>query len=363
MALDYFIAANRKEIIARCRAKVATRSLPVSPRAEPECDHGVPVFLDQLMDALRLGSTSNPDIGRSAAHHGHDLLRKGFTVSQVVHDYGDVCQSITELAMEANASISAADFQTLNRCLDDAIAGAVTEYGREREQSTVDVDAARGSERLGFFAHELRTLVNTALVSFDMLKTGNVGIGGSTGSLLHRSLIGLRSLIERSLAETRLTEGLQNQQRILVSEFIEELRAGATVEANAMGISLSVLPGADGVAIEADRQVLTAVVANLLQHAFTFTRPQSTVTLRADASAERVLIEIEDECGGLTGVNADDLFRPFAQHGVDRAGRSLGLAFSRWGVEANHGRIHARSLPGRGCIFTVDLPRRAVPAV
>jgi hypothetical protein len=84
MALDYFIAANRKEIIARCRAKVATRSRPVSPRAEPERDHGVPVFLDQLMDALRLGSTPTPDIGRSAAHHGHDLLRKRFTVSQVV---------------------------------------------------------------------------------------------------------------------------------------------------------------------------------------------------------------------------------------------------------------------------------------
>ncbi len=101
---------------------------------------------------------------------------------------------------------------------------------------------------------------------------------------------------------------------------------------------------------------------NLLQHAFTFTRPESTVTLRAGASAERVLIEVEDECGGLAGGNADDLFQPAAQHGVDRTGLGLGLAFSRWGVEANHGRIHARNVPGRGCIFTVDLPRRAVPA-
>ena len=286
MALDYFIAANRKEIIARCRAKVATRSLPVSPRAEPECDHGVPVFLDQLMDALRLGSTSNLDIGRSAAHHGHDLLRKGFTVSQVVHDYGDVCQSITELAMEANASISAADFQTLNRCLDDAIAGAVTEYGRERDQAAQDVATARGSERLGFFAHELRNLVNTAIVSFEVLRSGNVGVSGSTGTVLHRGLFGLRSLIDRSLTETRLTEGIQNKQRILVSAFIEELRAGATLEAQAAGVRLTVLPGEDDVAIEADRQVLAAVVANLLQNAFKFTRPHTSVTLRAGASVE-----------------------------------------------------------------------------
>jgi len=122
--LHEFIAVNRDEIIRRCRAKVATRSIP--PPTEAEIDHGVPVFLDQLRDALRLGELTSPEIGRSAIKHGHDLLRQGFTVSQVVHDYGDVCQAITELAVELNAPISTGDFRTLNRCLDDAIAGAVT---------------------------------------------------------------------------------------------------------------------------------------------------------------------------------------------------------------------------------------------
>jgi len=113
--LHEFIAANRDEIILRCRANVASRSA-VSPIAA-ELDHGVPVFLDQLRDALRFGQTTSPEIGRSAIRHGHDLLRKGFTVSQVVHDYGDVCQAITELAVELNAPISTSDFRTLNRCL------------------------------------------------------------------------------------------------------------------------------------------------------------------------------------------------------------------------------------------------------
>jgi len=39
------------------------------------------------------------------------------------------------------------------------------------------------------------------------------------------------------------------------------------------------------------------------------------------------------------------------------------LPFSRWGAHANHGRVYARSLPGTGCVFTVDLPRLPVPAV
>ena len=145
--LHEFIAVNRDEIIRRCRVKVASRSMP--PPTAREIDHGVPVFLDQLVQALRLGLSSNPEIGWTALLHGHDLLLEGFTVSQVVHDYGDVCQAITELAVQTDAPISTDDFRVLNRCLDDAIAGAVTEYGRERNQSTLDSETARGSERLG----------------------------------------------------------------------------------------------------------------------------------------------------------------------------------------------------------------------
>jgi hypothetical protein len=143
VVLHEFIAVNRDEIIQRCRAKVATRLIP--PPTEVEIDHGVPVFLEQLRNALRLGETTSPEISKSAIRHGHDLLRQGFTVSQVVHDYGDVCQAITELAVETNAPISTNDFRTLNRCLDDAIAGAVTQYGRERNQSGIDGESARGA--------------------------------------------------------------------------------------------------------------------------------------------------------------------------------------------------------------------------
>lgn len=353
--LHEFIAANRDEIIRRCRAKVAGRSIP--PPTPAETDHGVPVFLDQLRHALRFGVSMSPEIGLSALQHGHDLLLQGFTVSQVVHDYGDICQAITELAVEMNEPISTDDFRTLNRCLDDAIAGAVTEYGRERNQSDIKGESERGHERLGFFIHEMRNLISTATYAFEVLKTGNVGIGGSTGKVLQRSLVAQRALIARSLAEIRLTQGVQNPEVFPVAPFIEDAAANAALEARARGIRLTVICSEDGAAIEADRLVLAAVVTNLLQNAFKFTRPATTVTLRVGASAERVLIEIQDECGGLPGADTNDLFRPFEQRGADRTGAGLGLAFSRWAVEANHGRIYARSLPDRGCVFTIDLPR------
>ena len=333
------------------------------PPTEAEIDHGVPLFLNQLVSALRGGADAlNPEISKSAVLHGHDLLLQGFTVSQVVHDYGDICQSITELALEQNAPISTDDFRTLNRCLDDAIAGAVTEFGRGRNQSTLDGADARGNERLGFFAHELRNLLNTSILAFDVLQTGDVGVGGSTGKVLRRNLLGARDLIGRSLAEVRLTQGIENREQFLVSELIDEVSQTASLEANARGITLTVMPVEAGVAIKADRQILAAVIGNLLQNAFKFTRPRTTVTLRVGASDDRVLIEIEDECGGITG-GTDNLFRPFEQRSANRTGLGLGLAFSRWGAEANHGRIYARTLPDKGCVFTVDLPRSIVPAV
>jgi signal transduction histidine kinase len=358
--LHEFIAVHRKEIISRCRMKVAARSVP--PPSEAEIDHGVPLFLDQLIDALRLGLLSSVEIGQTAVLHGHDLLLQGFTVSQVVHDYGDVCQAITELAVELKAPISTEDFRMLNRCLDDAIAGAVTEYGRGRTQSTLDGEAVRGSERLGFFAHELRNLTNTAILAFEVLQKGNVGVAGSTATVLHRSLMGTRDLISRSLAEVRLTQGIQNREQFLVSMFIDELAPAARLSADAQHITLSVLPVEDGLAIEADRQVLRAAVMNVLQNAVKFTRPGTTVTLRVGANPDRVLIEIEDECGGLSGGSVKDLFHPFEQRGTDRSGLGLGLAFSRWAVEASHGRIYARNRPDVGCVFTIDLPRLPVSA-
>jgi signal transduction histidine kinase len=353
--LQEFIALNRDEIIRRCRSKVAKRS--TAPPTSTGVDHGVPVFLDQVVDALGHGPVSSVEISNSALRHGHDLLAQGFTVSQVVHAYGDVCQSITDLAMETDAPISTDEFRTLNRCLDDAIAGAVTEYGRQRNQTTLDDETARETERLGFFSHELGNLINTAIIAFEILKTGNVSVGGSTGAVLQRSLLGLRSLVGRSLAELRLTEGAQHKEPFLVAEFIDEIGPSATLEARTRGITLTVMAVEAGVTILADQQVLAAVVANLLQNAFKFTRRGTNVTLRVHGGAERVLIEIEDECGGLPAGNVDDLFRPFEQRGADRTGVGLGLAFCRWAVGANDGRIYARNLPTVGCVFTVDLPR------
>ena len=356
--LHEFVTANRDDLIRRCRAKVQARSIP--PATPAELELGIPGFLDQLADALRDNRGSNVEMDRSAAQHGRDLQLQGFSVSQVVHDYGDVCQSITDLAMETGAPISVEDFRTLNGCLDDAIASAVTEYGRAGPALAAVADAAAEEERFGFFAHEVRNLVNTATIALEVLDTGSVGLKGSTGGVLRRSLSGLRDVINRSVAEVRLRKGLYQRVHVVVSDLVNDVAVAGALEAAARGLRLTVHAGQPDIAVYADRQILTAVLVNLLHNAFKFTRPASSVTLSVTATAERVSMAVADECGGLRAGDIEDLFRPFEQRHPDRTGLGLGLAFSRWGAAINEGHVVTRDLPGHGCVFSIDLPRAPI---
>jgi signal transduction histidine kinase len=357
--LDDFLTSHRDTIIVRTQARVALRPSP-RPTAE-ELANGIPMFLEQLGLALTQARASaavdHAQIDKSAGRHGHALFRLGLTVGQVVHDYGDVCQVVTELALEQGVPITGEEFRTLNLCLDDAIAGAVTEYSRQRELAIADL----GTERLGFLAHDMRNLINTAMLSFESIKAGRVGIGGSTSILLGRSLMRLHEVIDRSLAAVRLEAGIEHLERISVADFIEEVEIGGTMQAEAHGLHLTVESVDRTLTIDGDRQVLAGAVSNLLQNAFKFTRENGKVTLTARSTPDRVLIEVEDECGGLPPGNPEDLFRPFEQRGADRSGVGLGLGICRKAAKANGGEIRVRDIPGTGCVFTLDLPRKPPP--
>jgi signal transduction histidine kinase len=350
--LSDFITANRSEIIARCRDRVSARVAPHP--TEHELEHGIPLFLDQLAAALATKSVT--PVGAGATKHGSDLLREGFTVAQVVHDYGDVCQTITAMAIERSATITNEEFKELNLCLDEAIAEAVTEFGRQRELSATAASNARANEDLGILAHELRNLLATATLATDALRSGSVGISGSTGALLVRSLDGMRDLVDRSLSVVRLKAGVGAQQRVVIGELIEEVEVTAILVAKERGHHLTVERGDRGAVVLADRPILASVISNLVQNAFKYTRPNSHVILRSSTIADRVRIEVEDECGGLPGGTAAALFAPFIKGSGDQSGLGLGLAICQRGVEAIGGTIDVRDLPGKGCVFAVELP-------
>lgn len=215
--LHEFISRNRQELIELCRAKVASRLVHAATPVELE--HGVPLFLDQLVKTLqfeeaesaagvrrisgRFGATQpdRSEMAAAARMHGRDLLKFGFSLQQVVYDYGDICQAISELAFEDNAAIKVSEFQTLNRCLDNAIAGAVTEFSGLRESQISSGKIDPNAERRRVHADELMSLISAADLAVIAIKSGKIGISGATGAVLDRCLIDLRVLVQRSFQD------------------------------------------------------------------------------------------------------------------------------------------------------------------
>jgi signal transduction histidine kinase len=352
--LREFLSANRQEILATARQRVAKRGEPAS--TEAQLAEGLPVFLDQLGEALRKASVNEPmdhsEIDGAAGAHGFEQFRQGLSVAQVVHGYGDLCQVITGLAVDQNAPVRADEFQTLNLCLDDAIAGAVSAHAHHRELAIEN----GGTERLGMLAHEMRNELNGAVLSFATIRRGIVAPGGSTGASLDRHLRRLSTLINRSFADVRLDAGIQRLERVPVREVLDEVEMGAAALAETRGLRFLVSVVDQTVMVDADRQILAAAVSNLVQNAMKFTRPSTTVRLRARTTETRVLIDVEDECGGLPAGSTESLSKPFTQRGSDRSGLGLGLTICVKAMRALDGEMRVEDLPGKGCIFTLDLP-------
>lgn len=373
MMMHVFIAANRAELLARCKAKVAQR--PHRAATEAQLSNGLPLFIEQLQRTLEAeerddevqsllisgapgGDASRlSEMGISATAHGKQLLELGFTVDQVVHDYGDMCQAITDLAVERDAPFGVDEFRTLNRCLDNAIADAVTEFSFQRDAFLARDRQHATEERIGFLAHELRNSLSSATLAVTALEMGNLPISGATGAVLKRALAAMTRLIDSAVAEIRDNTTADDSRTVFaVDSLIADAASAASLYAK-NGCTLVVVPVHAMVKVRADRERTLGAIANLLQNAFKFTAPGTEVTLSASVDGPEVRIDVSDHCGGLAPGSIEKLFMPFTQHGTDRSGLGLGLSIARLNVELDGGTLNARDIPGTGCVFSLSLPR------
>ncbi len=348
-----------------------------APETRRYPSNGIPLFLEQLTrtleaeeadqgeESLRISGPSGGDalalseMGVTATAHGKDLLGLGYSVDQVVHDYGDLCQAITELAFERDAPFATSEFRTLNRCLDNAIADAVSEFSFQRESGLARQQHVEENRRAGFLAHELRNALSTATTSLRVLELSGMPIGGATGAVLKRSLTAMGNLVARALDDVR-SGSPDQREAFTVASFIADARSGAQPQAITAEIAFDVPKVDPALQVRGNRELLLAALTNLLQNAFKFTRAHTEVTLSVHAFGDLVLIEVEDQCGGLPPGSAERMFTPFTQRSDDKSGLGLGLSIARQSIEEDGGTLSVRDLPGSGCVFTLSLPRLAV---
>jgi hypothetical protein len=184
-------------------------------------------------------------------------------VDQVVHDYGDLCQAITDLAVERDAPFAIDEFRTLNRCLDNAIADAVTEFSSVRDATLARQQSAQANERLGFLVHELRNAIGTATLAATALEMGNLPMSGATGAVLKRCLAVLTSLTDRSLAEVRLGNVAPTErERLSVSSLISEAARGVELHSDVRTCTLRLHPVDPRLHVHGNRLLLLSALEN-----------------------------------------------------------------------------------------------------
>jgi signal transduction histidine kinase len=351
--LDSFIDANRSEIVGHC---VQELQLRYPDRGDEDLGYGFASFIDEVITALRedardSNQTPNTTFGATtAAAHAIVRKRQGFDLSRVIHDYGLVCDSITELLHEHDERPSAREFQILNRCVDEAVSQAAEAFWSETHED----DQQEKVERLAFLAHEIRNAVSSANMAFELIRYGRVAVDGRTAEVVQRGLARISTLVDRTLAEARLSvEVVARREWFRLSDLLEQVVAQAVRERD-IRVELAADPELE---IEADSNLLDSAIGNLIQNAIKFSHDGAVVVVRATREGEAVMIEIEDRCGGLADSDHARLFEPFYKSSADRRGLGLGLAIARRAVEAHGGTLEVRNLPGLGCVFSIVLPR------
>ena len=347
-----FISEHRADILAWSLRELKDR---YPNREDDELINGLPTFIDELVGALRRDSGIPVDAtppgtrgDSTARQHGLVLKNQGFDITCVVHDYGLMCNMVTEAVMRHGHNPTPREFQVLNHCVDEAMAIAVESYSNESRAN----EQRERAEHLGSLAHEIRNALGNASMAFDLIRRGKAGIDGSTADVLQRALSRIADLVAETLTTAQDTGGVTAQREwIRLDTLLSQLVLETPSERN-IQIRLEV---ENHLSIDADSRLLVSVVSNLLQNAIKFTRDNETVQLRARPAKGAVSIEIEDRCGGLPAGTSADLFRPFVK-GNNRRGVGLGLAIARRAVEAHGGTIVVRNLPGLGCVFAILIP-------
>jgi signal transduction histidine kinase len=353
--LHEVVATRRNEIVKEWASRFrAPDEMPLTP--VELVDH-VPTFLAELADALRfLDASPLAEIDRTstAGKHGVQRFRLGFDLDGVVREYGVLQRCIIEIAKREGARVSAEEYAVLGESICQGIADAVTQYSRQRDAEL----RRQANEHFAFVAHELRNPLGSAQLAFKLLKSRDLLPANELRDLLDRGLARTSDLIDGTLGLARTGEGVElHAERFRVGSLIADAVAESEIAAHDKRVSIEMVP-CDDLEIEADQRLVRSAVTNLIGNAVKFTASGSSIRLRCTDAGDKVIVGVEDACGGLPDGAIEKIFAPFVQASADRTGFGLGLPIAKQAIEAHGGALRAYNHPGEGCTFTIELPKR-----
>jgi signal transduction histidine kinase len=357
-ALVSLIRQKRETIAQRFAEHLyATSASPALPREE--VIDSLREFLDEL--TARLSVPQCGDVGAptspSAWSHGGQRFSLGYDVGALIREYGTLHDLLYDVIEGAHIAVAPAELRQLSRFLVDGIAASAARYAHDRDEEL----QKQAAEHLAFLAHELRNPLGSMSMAFDRLQQGVLPSDNRSSGVLARGLRKLDGLINDALVQTKLRQGVQARPaRVALLELVEELIEESSAEASEKGIRVVLDVRAE--VASADPKLLYSALSNLVRNAVKFTCQGGTVQIRVRSAERRVIFEVEDQCGGLPEGTVHKLFDPYVQVGADRSGFGLGLAIAKQAVDAHAGSLRVHDLPGRGCVFVLEIPFAATSA-
>ena len=348
--LSGFLRGNAAEIadrwVERLRHQSASSALPTT-----ELRNSMREFIEETARALEEDEARDVAAAR-ARQHGEQRFHLGYNIDGLIREYGTLRDVLFEFAEAKGVPFETGEALDLSRILIEGIAGAAAQYSLERDAYT----RSQAAQHVGFLAHEIRNPLQTAQLRIEMMDRRPGGPTPQDIQALKHALRVLRERIDNELFDVQLHTLPQPvfkklQLRQVLESLVEDVTpqgAGKDVD-----IQVDVDPQLE---IVADERLLDSALSNLVRNAIKFSPPGATVRVRCKKSLDRVVIEVEDKCGGLPEGAVEKMFSPFVQMGQERSGFGLGLAISKRAAELHGGGLRVHDVPGQGCVFILDLP-------
>jgi PAS domain S-box-containing protein len=306
---------------------------------------------------------AHPDFkGFSGEHSRHPAMRGWLAVPLKAHDGSNIG------LLQASDKFSG-DFTEEDEAILTQLASiAATGFENARLYQSLQEQHRRKDEFLAMLAHELRNPLAPIRSAADLLTIANLGEARmrQTSAVISRQVQHMSSLIDDLLDISRVTRGLivldgvEVDIKRVVADALEQVRP--LLEARRHALTVVSSPGPAFVI--GDHKRLVQVLANILNNAAKYTQDEGTIVVRTQATADDLVLSVEDNGAGVAPELQPYMFDLFSQaaRSSDRAqgGLGIGLALVKNLVGLHGGKVSCYSAgTGQGSRFTITLPRLA----
>jgi signal transduction histidine kinase len=203
----------------------------------------------------------------------------------------------------------------------------------------------------------LRDPLSSATAAFLFLKlSGVLPVENRSVAAIDLGLQRTKELIDQTLQIARVASGIElRRQSTTLRSLLGDVELAAIAEAESKGVAIKSAIEKDE-QVDVDIRLVRSALSNLLRNAVKYTTAGSVVELRGQVANGRLVVEVEDCCGGLAPGKVEEAFAPFIRLDNRQTGFGLGLAIAKQAVDAHGGNIRVQNLPGKGCIFVLEIP-------